>query len=236
MGLTIHYSFQSHADNPQQARHLIEQLRQRAVDLPFQEVGEVVEIGGDECGSEDVDDPQLGWLLIQAGQYLVRGEKHLSIPPERVIAFSTWPGEGCEAANFGLCRYPTAIEVEGQLINTDLSGWSWFSFCKTQYASNPEHGGVENFLRCHLSVVAMLNHAAQLGILKDVSDEGGYWDNRDAEALVREVGEWNAQIAAFVGRMKDAASDHMSAEITSFPDFEPLEAKGNQKRNREREN
>ena len=41
-----------------------------------------------------------------------------------------------------------------------------------QYASNPDCGGVENFLRCHLAVVKLLDHAATLGILKEVSDEG----------------------------------------------------------------
>ena len=47
------------------------------------------------------------WLLIQAGQYVndPRDEGY-RVAPTHVIAFSTWPGQGCEEANFGLCRYP----------------------------------------------------------------------------------------------------------------------------------
>jgi len=43
MGLSIHYSLKSDAANPEQARRLVEQLRQAALDLAMLEVGEVVE-------------------------------------------------------------------------------------------------------------------------------------------------------------------------------------------------
>jgi hypothetical protein len=111
-------------------------------------------------------------------------------------------------ANFGLCRYPGSLQVTDEhgnpkRIRTGLAGWRWSSFCKTQYASNPECGGGENFLRCHLSVVRLLDQAKTLSILADVSDEGDYWEKRDVKALVEEVGEWNTMLAAFAGRMKD---------------------------------
>ena len=109
---------------------------------------------------------------------------------------------------------------------TSLRGWSWKSFSKTQYASNPECGGVENFLRCHLTVVSLLDHAAKLGVLRKVSDESGFWQNRNVEALAKEVGEWNAQIAGFVGQFKDALGTDFVAEITKFPNFEHLEPEG----------
>ena len=35
------------------------------------------------------------------------------------------------------------------------------------------------FLRCHLSVIAMLDHAQELGVLRLVDDECGYWERRD---------------------------------------------------------
>jgi len=229
MGLTIHYRLKSSAAD---AGALVAKLRQRALDLPFAEVGEIVDLKGKAC---DFDDPNR-WLLIQARQYLDDPlDSHVSygVAPTRVIAFSTWPGEGCEEANFGLCQYPRSFIVERlgrkRRIPTNLSGWCWGSFCKTQYASNPECGGVQNFLRCHLLVVAMLDQAKELGVLADISDEGGYWEKRDAEALAREVGEWNGFIAAFAGQLKDALGDgpvQPISEITKFPNFEHLEAEG----------
>ena len=108
------------------------------------------------------------------------------------------------------------------------SGWSWQSFCKTQYASNPAIGDIETFLTCHLVLIRLLDEAKALNILSEVSDEGGYWINRDVKALVEEVGQWNAMIAGFVGGMKDligGAAD-VRSEITKFPNYEHLEADG----------
>lgn len=42
MGLTIHWKLQSQARSPTLAREQVSQLRQRALDLPFASVGEVV--------------------------------------------------------------------------------------------------------------------------------------------------------------------------------------------------
>jgi hypothetical protein len=230
MGLTIHYGFQSASRTPSQARQLVDQLRQKALDLPFAEVGEIVEVQGDSADSEkaDKDDPNL-WMLIRAGKYLVRDNKHHRITPTQVIAFSTLPGNGSEEANFGLAAYPTIIEVGSKKVRTDLSGWSWSSFCKTQYASNPKFGGVENFLRSHLAVVKLLEGAAELGILNEVTDEGEYWEKRDIEALATEIGDWNSMMAGWVGRFKDAFGDSIISEIANYPNFEHLEADADKK-------
>ena len=238
MGLTIHWSLRSHVRSPKQAREKIVHLRGRALDLPFEQVGDIVELSGAECDFENCerDDPNR-WLLIQAGQYVEQpaegGSYSYNVAPTHLAVFETLPGDGCEAANFGLCKYPARIEVDdpelpGQRksIRTKMSGWRWSSFCKTQYASNSECGGVQNFLRCHLSVVSLLDHARSLGILEDVSDEGGFWEARDIRALAQEVGNWNNMIAGFAGQMKDWFGDDFVAEITNFPDFEHLEAKG----------
>ena len=238
MGLTIHWSLKSKTRSPKQAREQIAWLRGRALDLPFEQVDDIVELSGSECDFENCEqDSPHRWLLIQAGQYIERpadgGSYSYKIAPVHLIAFETLPGDGCEAANFGLCKYPAQIEVndpvrpgQRQRIRTGLSGWKWSSFCKTQYASNSECGGVQNFLRCHLSVVSMIDHARSLGILEDVSDEGSFWEQRDVQALAREVGSWNNMIAGFAGQMKDWFGDQFVAAITDFPDFEHLEAKG----------
>ena len=237
MGLTIHYSLRSSTRSPKQARELVTRLRGRALDLPFERVDEIIELSGPACDFEQYDREHPNrWLLIQAGQYVEdpHDERYnYSVCPTHVIGFSTWPGEGCEEANFGLCRYPAQIEVADpyqrhrkQKIRTKLAGWTWDSFCKTQYASNPECGGVENFLRCHLSVIRMLDHARSLDTLEDVSDEGGFWEKRDVRALAEEVGHWNEAIAGFAGQLKDMLGNEVVSAITDYPDFEHLEAAG----------
>ncbi len=215
----------------------MEGLRKRALDLPFTEVGEVVELKGDACDFEKYDrDNPLRWLVIQSGQYVEREGIHYQMEPKHVIAFSCDPGEGCEQANFGLCLYPSVLNITdprtglARNLRTGLKGWCWGSFCKTQYASNPEAGGVPNFLCCHLSVIRLLDHAKELGILANVSDEGDYWEKRDLKALALEVGEWNEMIAAQAGQLKDLLGDGVEAPITQFPDFEHLEAKGQKKK------
>jgi hypothetical protein len=246
MGLTIHYSFRSSTRSPKKARELIARLRGRALDLPFQQVEDIVEVTGADCDFErcDSEDPNR-WLLIQAGQFVDRpapgdGTFSYNVAPTHLIAFETMPGDGCEPANFGLCRYPAFIEIEeeeryvrgqgfirpSRRIRTGLTGWHWSSFCKTQYASNSKCGGVQNFLRCHLAVIRVLDQAKELGILEHISDEGGFWEKRDVRALAEEVGEWNEMIAAFAGRLKDELGEGVESAITSFPDFEHLEARG----------
>ena len=219
MGLTIHWQFEAVDLDADQARAMIGQLREHALDLPFESVGDVIELEGDACRRSRDDCPSLAWLKVQAMRHVIEGEVGHSIEPRHLVAFTIHPGDGCEAANFGLCRY------------ADTRGWSWSSFCKTQYASNPNVGDIENFLRCHLSIIKLLDHSKQLGILKSVKDEGGYWDKRDTQALVQEVGEWNAMIAAKYGEMKDAIEGRgkgvkLTAEIGKYPTFEHLEAKG----------
>ena len=224
MGLTIHYRLNS---TTRSIRQRVEQLRQFALELPFNEVGQLLEFHGDECDFEKMpDDHPNRWLLIQARGHVFRKPYHFDVIPSHVIAFETFPGAGCEPANFGLVRYPSFIEVDGVRIRTGLNGWRWDSFCKTQYASNPDCGGVENFLRCHLCVVRILDHARQLGVLADVSDEGGYWEKRDLKALAMEVGDWNEMIAAGFGKLKDLLGNEVESAIAKFPNFEHLEAKG----------
>ncbi|HEX6987192.1 MAG TPA: hypothetical protein VF170_17570 [Planctomycetaceae bacterium] len=230
MGLTIHYALRSDAASEDEARRLVEALRQRALDLPFAKVGDLLEFRGRECDADRHEHPGHRWLLVQAVRSVWPEEVHREVAPEQVIAFVTDPGEGCEPAHFGLCRFPQAIREGGREVATGLSGWSWESFCKTQYASNPECGGIENFLRCHISVVGLLDRAGRLGMTVEADDESGFYDDRDVEALAAEVMRWNRGIAAFTGRLKDIFGDDFAAEITKYPNFERLEAEGRRDR------
>ncbi len=225
MGLTIHYTLKSDASDPAGARQLVEALRKRALDLPFAEVGEVVEMTGSRCDCQKYDgNNPLRWLIVQAGQHVEHDSTYYQVKPKHVVAFTTFPGEGCEDANFGLALYPTAILLpkpgtgRQRMLKTGLRGWCWGSFCKTQYSSSPEAGGIENFVRCHLSVIQVLDYAKEIGILAKVSDEGVYWESRNVKALVKEVGEWNEGMAALVGKLKDMFGGDFQARATDLED------------------
>lgn len=243
MGLTIHYQLATTGDEVR-ARKLVQQLRQAALDLPFHHVGEVVEFQGAECNwKERAEDDPYRWLLIQAGADIAlpvtaaerrQGvRRDLDVLPVHVIAFETDPGDGCEAANFGLCRYPGEVShAEFGKLQTKLKGWSWRSFCKTHYASDPRCGGLPNFLRCHLGLVALLDEAEKLGFLRKVRDESEFWKTRSVERLTKEIGEQRAMLASVFGQLKDAmgqASDGaggIEAPIAGYPNFEHLEVEG----------
>ncbi len=253
MGLTIHYSLGFPAKTVQQARQAVERLRQRCLDLPFAEVGALQSLEGKACDFTRCrrDDPDR-WLIIQSrgsincvsgagGRYRAVGEDEnwnstLDLIPRAVVAFTAWPGEGCEEANFGLRLLPARLQVHttsGEPYWLAAAkrdrGWTWDSFCKTQYANNPRCGGVQHFLLCHLTVIAVLDAARQFGFSVEVSDEGGFWADRSVEALAKEVGSWDQHLAALVGALKDqAATQGMTVEapITERPDFEHLEAAG----------
>ena len=254
MGLTIHYSLTLPAKTlVPEVRQKLGALRQVCLDLPFKDVGELREFNGEECNFEkrDREDP-MRWFLIQSDTTVhfkydrtgkpVRvdgwqdGSYGRSVLPDHIVGFSTWPGNGCEEANLGLSRFPKTVVVHSKWNRTPhrlkvpaADKWSWSSFCKTQYANAPECGGLENFLRCHLTVIAMLDAAKKLGFEVDCNDEGGYWEKRDIRALVKEIGQWDAFIAGFAGALKDAgeqAGFSLAAPITERMDFEHLEAAG----------
>lgn len=259
MGLTIHYELAlPRAMTPKQVMAKVEALRQCCLDLPFQEVGPLVDLQGDACSYEKNKDENLRWLLIQGGKTLVRfhytskgtpGRGHVKDNPDgysnarvqvfasRLIGFSTSPGEGCEPANFGLGQFPEATEIRGNkypYVKRSIpvpagKHWSWGSFCKTQYANDPRCGGLGNFLRCHLLVVAVLDAAKKLGFRVKVHDEGDYWPKRDLDALGKAVGEMDAAMAGFRGALKDALGDKIETAMDGRPDFERLEAKGRTK-------
>jgi len=254
MGLTIHYklSLPEKTLLPE-VRQKLGALRQCCLDLPFKEVGELMEFKGEECKFERLprEHPQR-WFLCQADTFVNfkygRGGKPVpvegfengtysrSVCPQQIVGFSTWPGAGCEEANVGLSRFPKTVVIANKWTGKQHrlpvkhgGSFFWSSFCKTQYANSPECGGIENFLRCHLSVVAMLDAAKKIGFAVECNDEGAYWQKRDLKALVKEIGQWDAFIAAFGGALKDATEETgltIEAPITERKDFEQLEAQG----------
>ena len=234
MGLTIHWSFQG-PQSKSEVTSIIAKMRQRAMDLPFESVGEIVHFKGEDANFDhDPPNGKYRWLKIQARETIWSkdGTRGWDCPAKEIIGFQVNVAPGSEWMEVFLATYPKSILIEDEWtrkhkrLRTNRINWSGGGFCKTQYASRPDCGGVPNFLRSHLSVCRLLDHAKELGILESVSDEGDFFDKRDIPALVNEIGEWNAFIAAGVGAIDDLIGANCIAPIKEYPDFEHLEAKG----------
>lgn len=229
MGLTISYDLKTDLKRPQDVHHLVEAMRQHALDLSFKEVDEIKEFKGSTTGWEDRDDLDRV-LKFRCGAMMIDGTNLCPAPPKHSIVFSTWPGEGCEPAIFGFCRYPAHVKLpSGKKQATGKLGWCLYSFCTTQYASDPKYGGVENFVRCHLCVIKMLDFIRQTGLATvTIEDGSGYWEHRSLETLVKEIGKWNVFMAGAISvfRSWTEGEGTFVAPITEYQNFEHLEAKG----------
>ncbi|MFH7028632.1 MAG: hypothetical protein ACHBN1_25370 [Heteroscytonema crispum UTEX LB 1556] len=223
MGLTIHYSFNLESASIDQAREKIIALRNLALQLAFAQVNELTEISTEGChvDNDNGDDPHISMKIRAFKPIEIDTGNYCFTNPTYIIGFNTFPGQGCEPAVFGLACYS---EI------TAVNNWSWMTFCKTQYASNPDYGGLENFFRCHLTIVRLLDEAQKLGILREVYDEGYYWNNRNLEELTDTIHKHNTLIAAFTGKVKDyfeeLGIENTKASIFNYSNFEYLEAEG----------
>jgi hypothetical protein len=238
MGLTIHYEFRL-SGSESDARQFIHGLHQAAQDLPFASVEKVVEVkvapsdpgpyNPHEARSERLWSGyrQIEYDRERTGPNSYRSRR-ADVAPTHLIEFMAQPGEGCETATVGLCRYPTFVQVSpSRQLRTRLDGcWRWSCHCKTQYASNPKYGGVENFLCCHLSVVALLDQVKTSACRLKVYDEGEFWQKRSVPELVREVGVWNEDMAGFFSAFQSVIGPGLQGSIRDFPNFEHLEAAG----------
>ena len=221
MGLTISYTFSLNNATIEQAREKVVALHKLALRLPFKRVDDLVEISGDDCyfDKDDIDDPY-AFIKIRALKPVEIALNGFSWKNATyIIGFDSLPGDGSETPIFGLATHSEVKEV---------NDWLWTGFCKTQYASNPEYGGNKNFLKCHLIIVKMLDAARELGITCDVTDEGGYWDNRNIAELTSTIRQYNIMMAGFTGKLKDsfnaAGATSIEASIFDYPNFEYLEA------------
>ena len=248
MGLHLCYELSLPAATTRaETRAAMEQLRARALELPFDEVSALVERDARALAApsplrglrferiEDVVD--VSARLVRDALYqnlLEEAERDVSgvdtdpgsirlpiTPPDDLqvaaIGFAIDPGRGSEPASFGLVR------LDGPPWNTR---WWWHWCCKTQYASVVSN---EHLIRCHTGLVSVLDAAAGLGCGIEVRDEAGYWSTRDETQLVANVAEMNRMVAGFAGAFTDAVRDAggdsrvVGGAIFAHPDFERLE-------------
>jgi hypothetical protein len=220
MGLTIHYRLQfTDALEPDEARALVRTAHRRAAALLKRRVlGRITPVV-----STAAQTPWSGeWVREKRG-----GETALhSLSPSGGWFFAVQPDEACEPAEFGLCRYPATWRIGGRVRRTGCRGWSFRGSCKTQYASTH---GAEHFLQCHRAVIDLALIWQRLGCAVTLTDEGGYWPERNKAKLQAAVGQMNRLVAGLAGALKDAAGDHpagVQSPIFDHPQFEHLEAEG----------
>lgn len=210
MGLTIHYTVEFKGTTKQLQKKL-EKIRQACRDLPFEEVGEVQTVRitrdmikiwewlqhrlshpnntQDDIEMRNLIMEQMGvtaWKMVELGEWQQEDNRYWKVvKPTTMVSLFIWPGEGCESAELNFQRIRGKFRCK--------------SFCKTQYA--------EEFARCHLLVVKLLDILKAEGFTVDCYDEGGYYDTRDMKVLAKNINESTAMIAGILGGLKSAVED-----------------------------
>jgi hypothetical protein len=214
-------------------------LREQALALPFEAVSDLVRLTEDDLAKrrplrglafmqlEDVvqhsavstrNELYCRQLGNSEGDCYTRAVEVPSSVRTLAIGFAVAPGRRCEPAAFGLSSIHYAEDAQ--------SRWWWHQCCKTQYASVVSD---EHLLRCHGSLVAVLDGAESAGFEVVVRDETGYWESREPRQLFDSVARMNQVVARFMGKFTDAARDagidsrQVRGEIFEHPDFERLE-------------
>ena len=226
MGLTIHHELRLPRDTPaERVADLVNQLQAAATRLPFERVSPVVHTFADGSTEFDKSQPLGGMFMFLASMLLdakdpITGGWDRDALPEG-YGFGVDPGEGSETTAFGVAWLPPT-DSDFRRIPNEPPTWLFFAHCKTQYASNVS---VEHFVRCHTSIVALLDEAVRLGFDVRVSDEGEYWETRDTKLLAGKVDDMNHLIARLAGALHDKLGPDVGLEAPIFdhPDFEHLE-------------
>lgn len=126
-----------------EARHVVEKLRQKAIDLKWLPVGDVVHLV--EPDSERLPGK---FLLIAAGDTV--------LAPNEVIFFEATP-PGDEPRPVGLAAYASHMEGSSQVVPTHLAGWQWIGAIRS-----PDMRAVKSFIHT----------AAELGLEVTMSSGG----------------------------------------------------------------
>jgi hypothetical protein len=207
MGLTIHYTIE-YRGTVKQLQQKLEKVRQQCRDLPFEEVGEVGTIkitkalidlwnyyqkscseGRTTVEQRNKHFAELGitpWQMVELGEWREEGNKYWKDQkPTTMVSLPLWPGEGCESSDLNFQRIRGRFRCK--------------SFCKTQYA--------EEFVKCHLLVIKLLDLLKAEGFKVDVYDEGQYHETRDLKVLGKNINESTAMIEGLFGSLKSAAGE-----------------------------
>jgi len=221
MGLTIHYTIEFEG-TAEQLQGELEEVRQICLNLPFEKVGEsvkTVNITEDiiriyDGLSQKVSFPnnskenlamrdsilkELGtstWEMVELGEWKQEGNRSWNeIKPTTMVSLDLWPGEGCESMDLCFQRRDGKYVCE--------------SFCKTQYS--------EDFVKCHLLIIKLLDILKEKGFEVEVVDEGEYWETRDMKVLAKNLNESTSSIMA-IGDMIKSGAKQLGMTVESAVD------------------
>lgn len=246
MPLGIHYKWVHEADRAQ-ARELVRAMHAVALSLPFEHVGEVREEEWSPVPGGNLDpDRKPGtppseaeWERLRRrdlGNFGVTHDSHLSILFPLWTCGFTIHANSCKAFGIGMGEHEleTTVEYEDEpwvTFPTGLGGKNaWCHWVETVYASLPQNGGWDNFVRQHMTILNLLERIEQLGISVAVRDDGRYWETANLDVLREEL-ERDLRITAyacsymraFIGDDPEAAEQN---PILLHPDFERLAEEG----------
>lgn len=243
MGLTLHYTLALPGSTSSAGvRRRLDDLRRRAAALKSGRVDEeLMEFEGSSARKFPLGGLSVPVVYNAAGRPRVamnidESETWDWVEPEDIALFRVH-FEGAETAFFGVARFPETFPCRTSdrratvalPVPRTLGRWYSEWACKTQYAADPRCGGRENFLRAHLTLIAVLDAARELGFELTVSDEGGYWESRSIPVLLGELDRMDRLVAGFAGFLKDRLGKDMRGSlegpILARPDFENLEAR-----------
>lgn len=169
MGLSIHYSFDAGRCSVPEVLDIMKHLHLQSLRLSFHEVdAQVTHLLGEDCKLGSLTRSSTFLPLVASRFDLVTLERQT---PDQIIGFTALPRLGSEALPIFLAQYP------------DSQDWVSSGHCKTMFSGLPKYGGIANFVLAHTMVVEVLCQAQQLGIVKFVFDESGYWEERNLLCL-----------------------------------------------------
>ena len=203
MGLTIHYTI-GFKGNAEELNTKLSAIRQKCLDLPFEEVNEIEHIKYSKADyqlyketeqrtfypnntPENMENAQKLYqarginrdALIEYEVYHRPGR----ISPIEMMNWSVWAGNGCEGTDLNFFKKKT--------------WWRASSFTKTQYA--------EQFVKCHLLVIQILDLFKEAGFTVKVKDEGKYWKTRDMSVLAIEINGYTDLLKTAFGSLSEQA-------------------------------
>lgn len=210
MGLTIHWDLQFKG-TAEQALQKLKTIHSIAQDLPFEKISDIWELNYNTDYNDDSENKKIAndlasnyrWAKIQYSPPHECNNKYNNSENDTKFkgwVFMAYAGEGCEPSNIGL-------------VSLDEKHWYGHAFTKTQYAVQ--------FVRDHLLVVSLLDVCKKIGILKEVMDEGSYWETRNITVLGEEINKSTTfikQIGSILNKIKDPGVT-VESEITKSENY-----------------
>lgn len=226
MGLTIHYKLKFKGSEAE-AFSKLREARSAAIKLGFPEISEIWPLNFSKDYNNRAENEKVSgkehsgsyrWAKIQYAPKNIQ-EGNTYRPPKdyttfKGFVFIAWAGIECEPTNIGL-------------ISNDGENWAGEAFTKTQYA--------EDFVKCHLLVITMLDALNLISILEEVNDEGEYWETRDISKLGENINASTKMISEFAGKLKSIyPADQISSAIDKSKNIVNVKKEGDDIGSKER--